>query len=448
MSYSKGEVQQLTRRVMARAVQRRETSKGALESIVRTELPDDDEATRKLRDVVFKRILASLEDPEAEALVTVVPGVCSCAQGEEACHDVCAVGAISRNVEENCEIDPDLCVDCGLCAEACESGALTVRSQCLQLAEMLEQRKEKPVYAILAPSFIGQFGAEVSAGQVKGGLRRLGFTDVYEVALAADIITVMEAEEYIERCETGQPFMITSCCCPAFIKLVEKHREEIAHLVSEAVSPMIALGRLLKRREPQCRVVFIGPCLAKRSEAKRPELAGAIDIVLTYKETAELFHVAGIRLEEVITDAELRDASHDGRIYAHTGGVTHAIVQAIKQKHPEWEIQAAQGNGIKECNRLLGAVEAGEAGFNFLEGMGCPGGCVGGPGTIIPAAEGTVHADRFAGESDARHARDNRAIPHWYDFDTDPASLLSPKVALPDPSRLTQQRDNRLPFLE
>lgn len=366
--------------------------------------PDEPERDR-LRQILTSRLLRSLgptADPEDfvdARWLSIDPELCSCDLDEPGeCSDACAVDAIVVDEKGHRRIDQTRCVECGLCVKACQSGAISAKSQCLELVRLF--REGVPVYAELAPAFVGQFGEEVSVNQVKVALLKLGFADVWEVAMAADIITLQEADEYIDRMDAGEGFMITSCCCPAFVKLVEKHKPKIAHLVSHSVSPMIAMGRLLKARNPEAKVVFIGPCLAKRAEAKLPDLRDAVDLVITFKELVELLEAAEIRWEDCKVEeaGELTDASHDGRIYAHTGGVSEAIIRAIRERRPDLAINTIKGNGLKECMAILQAVEKGEIEANFMEGMGCPGGCVGGPGTIAPVKEA---ADRVARHADA-----------------------------------------------
>lgn len=365
--------------------------------------PDRDQLWRTVKS----RLLRDLERQEDHqqfsdgAWLSIDPEICTCPSEEiGACHDACAVDAIVLDEHGHRRIDPEKCVDCGLCVNACHSGAISAKSECMDLVDLFRQRQEGvPVYAELAPAFIGQLGEDISVNQFKTALLKLGFTDVWEVAMAADIITLQEADEYVERTKAGEQFMITSCCCPAFVRLVEKHKPRITHLVSHSVSPMVAMGRLLKAREPKAKVVFIGPCLAKRAESKRPELKDAVDLVLTFRETMEILEAAGIRWEDCKVEAvgELNDASHDGRIYAHTGGVSEAIIRAIKERMPEIDVVAAKGNGLKQCMQILKEIEAGTVDANFMEGMGCPGGCVGGPGTIVPVE---VAADRVADYAD------------------------------------------------
>ena len=382
------------------------------------------------RDRIDKRLDYLMQDNtqknEEPLLVHLIEGICEeCSMEKQPCVHVCPTGAITYNQGKG-KINESLCVECGWCVDSCISGVIIDRSEFAQVATMLLQSDGHPVYAILAPSFVGQFGPAVTPQILKAALKALGFTDVYEVALAADIVILEEAREFCERMLSGEKFMITSCCCPAFIKLVEKVRPKVAHLISPSMSPMIIMGKMLKKREEHCRVVFIGPCIAKKAESKRPDLRPAVDCVLTFKETKALLEAAELPLEGSLGYREMEDASHDGRIFAHTGGVSEAIRRAVKRLAPELEFKPVKGNGLKECSSLLKQLEEGKLDANFMEGMGCPEGCVGGPGTIIKAAEAALLVKEFAAKAKKPEATDNSFALQWmkdYYVDTDTNSI-------------------------
>ncbi len=417
--FDKERLQKLTHQAISRAFFQRLRSdqpdlEDRLRQIVAHLIPEDAADWQRDRELLLKRVLTAVNEDDPDQLIRVVNEICNCDPHDPKCVDACPIGALTKDQEGRCTPDPGRCADCALCVDICHSGAMVERTECLRLVDMVEQRESRPLYAIVAPAFAGQFG-QVRDGQVRAALLRLGFSDVYEVAMAADIITLREAKEYVDRIDHGEDFMITSCCCPAFINLVEKHQPGSTHLISDSVSPMIAMGRLLKARQPDCRVVFIGPCLAKRAEARLPDLHDAIDGVLTFKETASLLDAAGIQIKEQEEEGPLADASHDGRIYAHTGGVSEAIARAIKQLRPGMVVDAVKGNGLKQCREILQAIEGGERSANFMEGMACPGGCLGGPGTIVKVDAAVPHLKEHADQAPAFAASENDRAVRWMD---------------------------------
>ncbi|MGI6065634.1 MAG: [Fe-Fe] hydrogenase large subunit C-terminal domain-containing protein [Bacillota bacterium] len=408
-----------------------------IRGIIEECLPEkkNDPETYRLVERHLNYLLETPQDtnpPLVEMLEEICP---KCSPQSQPCSHVCPTGAITCEESGLHKINHDLCVECGHCVNSCISGAIVARSEFAQVATMLLQSTIHPVYAILAPSFVGQFGREVSPEIFKSALRSLGFTEVYEVALAADITTIYEAEEFVERMHQDKKFMITSCCCPAFIKFIEKLRPKVANLVSPTVSPMIAMGRMLKKKDPNCRVVFIGPCIAKKNEAKRPDLQPAVDCVLTFKETKALLEAAEIKLDGSLGRTEINDASHDGRIFAHTGGVTEAIIRAVRRFDPNITVKPVKGNGLKQCGELLREIEEGKIEANFMEGMGCPGGCVGGPGTIIDVEEAAQLVKDFAQRSSQLESFENSTAMQWMELFYKPTHTTSEKIDLHIPEK-------------
>ena len=167
-----------------------------------------------------------------------------------------------------------------------------------------------------------------------------------------------------------------------------------------AVSPMIAAGRAVKKMHPDAVTVFIGPCLAKKKEAKEPDICDAIDVVLTFQETAMLFEAMGIAPQQMEEDAS-EHSSGAGRIYARTGGVSEAVVRTVEQLHPGRKIavRPMQADGGKACKQMIEAIQEGKTEANFFEGMGCVGGCVGGPRALLPREEGSAYVDHYGKEA-------------------------------------------------
>ncbi|ATW28179.1 [Fe-Fe] hydrogenase large subunit C-terminal domain-containing protein [Candidatus Formimonas warabiya] len=401
-----------------------------INNIITECLPDRKE-DQQVYHAVEKRLNFLLDErKDAPPLVEIMEDVCpDCGPDLHPCTEICPTEAITCTGGIR-HINRDRCIECGQCINVCISGAIMARSEFAQVATMLLQSDTHPVYAILAPSFVGQFGPQATPEIFKSALKAMGFTEIYEVALAADITTLFEAEEFSQRMERGEKFMITSCCCPAFIKFIEKLRPKVANLVSPTVSPMIALGKMLKQREENCRVVFIGPCIAKKNEAKRPDLQPAVDCVLTFKETKALLEAAEIKLDGSLGRMDLTDASHDGRIYAHTGGVTEAIIRAVQRRDHRLSVKPVKGNGLKQCGELLQQIEEGTIQANFMEGMGCPGGCIGGPGTLIKVEEAAPYVQNFADRSPFDTPNDNPTAIQWMEDYYKMTDTLSEKMSL------------------
>lgn len=358
--------------------------------------------------------------------ISVIDKACKNGYNENcACNDACETKAITTNGGK-VTVDFNSCLVCGLCIAACPEGAITDKTEIAQTINMIKQGNR--VYAILAPAFSGQFGEDVSEEKVKSALLLLGFYDVIEVALGADMITVKEAREYIKRMSRGDKFMITSCCCPPFIRLTKTYKPKISGLVSDSVSPMIATARFIKAEDNDAKVVFIGPCIAKKSEAKLPELKDAVDTVLTFEELNAIFDGYGIDISKININSKVEDASHDGRIYAHTGGVSEAIMKTIRSIRPDMNVISTKGNGIKECKVILDTVEKDDAKYNFVEGMACVGGCVGGPGKLINPQIGTKMVNEFASKSDVKEAIKNNKAVIIYEKNKGKVNLESKKM--------------------
>lgn len=334
-----------------------------------------------------------------------------CPEDDRNCEKACPLNAITRDELGKVKIDQEKCMGEGHCIDACSFGVLGEKAQFVPLIELLKQQ-EIPVYASIAPAFAGQFGPEVTPGKLRSALLALGFTDMLETALYADLVTMKEAFEFEEHVKTDHDFMFTSCCCPVWIKLIENKFPNLIEHISPSVSPMIASGRVIKEFEPEAKVVFIGPCVAKKSEAILPGLKGAIDYVLTFQELATIFEATDIN-PAVQEDNEKAVASWGGRIYGHTGGVSAAVDATLKRliPHHSQKLVPIKVDGIPDCQSLLEKISTGKLTANFIEGMACKGGCVGGPGRLIPPERGWDCVDAYGNESLTRTPAEN---PHVY----------------------------------
>ena len=292
------------------------------------------------------------------------------------CSHACGVKAISSDEYGRAHIDNDKCVACGQCMSACPFGAIADKSQIYQLIKAIRNGDE--VVAAVAPAIAGQFGAKVTPGKMKSALLALGFKDVFEVAVGADVGCIAEAHHYVKEVTTGEiPFLFTSCC-PAWAVLVKKQFPDLAERVSEELTPMVATARSIKVNHPNARVVFIGPCAAKKLEASRRTVRSFVDFVITFEELAGMFDAKHINLEEIEELPVKIKATGAGRGYACSGGVAGAIEKCIREYYPETEVKIQHAEGLSDCKKILMLAKAGKLNGYMIEGMGCPGGCVAG----------------------------------------------------------------------
>ena len=314
------------------------------------------------------------------------------------CAQACGVKAISSDEYGRAHIDNDICVACGQCMSACPFGAIADKSQIYQLIKAIKSGDE--VVAAVAPAMAGQFGQGGTPGRMKSALLKLGFKDVFEVAVGADVGCIAEAHHYVKEVTTGEiPFLFTSCC-PAWAVLVKKQFPDLAPRVSQELTPMVATARSIKVNHPNARVVFIGPCAAKKLEASRRTVRSYVDFVITFEELAGMLDAKGINVE---TEEELPvhiEATGAGRGYACAGGVAGAIEKCINEYYPETEVKIQHAEGLSDCRKILMLAKVGKLNGYMIEGMGCPGGCVAGVGTIIPPEKAKVAVDTIVKESE------------------------------------------------
>lgn len=319
------------------------------------------------------------------------------ARKERPCSAACGVKAIETDRHGRATINTDKCVSCGMCMVSCPFGAIADKSQIFQLIRCMKEGGE--VIAEIAPAFVGQFGPDATPRNVKAALKELGFSEVYEVALGADIGAVSEAHHYAYHVANGElPFLLTSCC-PSWSVLAKKQLPDIVESVSSELTPMVATARSIKKKHPNAHVVFIGPCAAKKLEAMRTTVRSDVDFVITFEELTGMFEAKGILLEEIKAMDELQDATGAGRGYGVAGGVASAIKECINTYYPGTEVKIEHAEGLTECKKMLLLAKAGKKEGCLIEGMACPGGCVAGAGTNIAIALAAKEVAKFKAQA-------------------------------------------------
>ena len=314
------------------------------------------------------------------------------------CQEACGMNAIGQDEYGHACIDYDKCVSCGMCLVNCPFAAIADKSQIFQVINAMNRGSK--VIACVAPAFVGQFGKAATPAKLKAAMRILGFDDVVEVAIGADLCTVEEAKDFLAEVPEKLPFMGTSCC-PAWSVMAKKLFPEFKDCISMALTPMVITARMVKKDHPDARICFIGPCAAKKLEANRKSVRSDVDYVLTFEELQGMFDAKNIDFTTLEADPEdgLNEGTSMGRGFAVGGGVAAAVVEAIKHIDPTREVQIEYGDGLRECKKMLMMAKAGKRNGYLLEGMGCPGGCVAGAGTITPVRESTLNVEKFKKEA-------------------------------------------------
>ena len=324
---------------------------------------------------------------------------------ERPCQAACGMDAIGVDEYGKACIDYDRCVSCGQCLVSCPFGAIVDKSQIYQVIRSMLEGNE--VVAIVAPSFVGQFGKDVTVPKFLTAMKQLGFADVVEVAVGADICTIEEARDFMEKVPEEQRFMATSCC-PSWRMMARRLFPAESGNISMTYTPMVYTARLVKREKPSCKVVFVGPCAAKKLEAMQDDIRTDVDFVLTYEELMGIFEAKDIDFSKLPDSLDLDEGTKAGRGFAVAGGVAAAVEALIRKEHPDFEMKTQRADGLRECRKLLTLAKTGKLDGYLLEGMACPGGCVAGAGTVVSADTAAKKLAQHMAQASASDADESR----------------------------------------
>ena len=337
------------------------------------------------------------------------------ADARRPCVRSCPVDAISVDKKNRrASIDYNKCISCGNCTVACPFSAISDVSMITDVIEAIRDKTQE-VYACFAPSIEGQFGG-VSVGEMIRALQYLGFTDAMEVSLGADATAYYEAQEAKEVAREGGH--MTTSCCPAFYNMVAKHYPALLDKVSHTVSPMVATARYIKKRHPGATVVFIGPCIAKKSEVKRYKDAGKVgaDFVLTFDELYAMFLAKNID-PEAMASSGVQQGSKYGKNFAAAGGVTAAVQEVLAEEKFDMPVSCVKCSGAAECKKALMLLRVGKLNETIIEGMACEGGCVNGPAKISDVRESVGMRRQLMLSVDDRSIADNLEMSDFKEID-------------------------------
>lgn len=317
------------------------------------------------------------------------------------CETACKVKAIHMGEDKQACIDNSKCIACGACVYQCPFGAITDKSYILDVIDILkgsENNTKYRTYAIVAPSISSQF-RYAKLGQVITGLKKLGFYTVIEAALGADMVAQAESKELAEK------GFLTSSCCPAFVTFIEKSYPELKEYISHNLSPMATIAKYIKEHESPCKTIFIGPCTAKKAEIQREEAKPWVDAVMTFEELQALYDSKDVDIT-TLEEGVLDNASYFGRIFARCGGLSDAVQEGLKEQNIDFDLKAQSCDGIEACKLALLMKSKGRLDANFIEGMACVGGCIGGAGCLTHGEKNKAEVDKYGREAYEKTIKD------------------------------------------
>ena len=319
------------------------------------------------------------------------------------CENSCKAGAISMSENKKACINNDKCISCGACVYQCPFGAISDKSYILDAIKFIKESENNTkykVYAVTAPSIASQYD-NITTEQVADGIKHLGFFSIIEAALGADMVAYLEAQELADK------KFLTSSCCPAFVNYIKKNFPEMVQHISHNLSPMAQISKYIKKQDPKCKIIFIGPCIAKKDEARLDSVKDYVDCVITFEELQALFDAKEIDLNS-LEGVSLDNASYFGRVFARSGGLAVAVEQALlESKIPSemFDFKPISCNGILECKTALLKASKHALPENFIEGMACESGCIGGAACLSHGPKDKSQVDSYGRQSKEKTIR-------------------------------------------
>ena len=311
------------------------------------------------------------------------------------CQSACKIKAISISEDNAAKIDDEKCIQCGACVYQCPFGAIMDRSFITSVIDMLKKSQGNTVYkvyALVAPAIGSQLNY-AKRGQVITGIKELGFHTVVEAALGADMVAQAESKELTEK------GFLTSSCCPAFVRYVKTAFPALESHISHNLSPMATLAKYIKEHDKDAKVVFIGPCTAKKAEVQLESVRPYVDAAITFEELQAMLDSRDIDIT-TLPEGVLDNASYYGRIFARSGGLSDAVAEGLKEQHlDDFQLKACVCDGIEECRVALLKKSKNVLDANFIEGMACVSGCIGGAGNLTHGEKNKAAVDRYGREA-------------------------------------------------
>lgn len=318
------------------------------------------------------------------------------------CEQACKVKAISMGSDNAAQIDDEKCVQCGACVYQCPFGAIVDKSYIKEAIDILKEGdhgKKYPVVAIVAPSIATQF-KYATLGQIASAMHELGFSEIVEAALGADMVAYNEAKELSEK------GFLTSSCCPTFVSFIKKNFPTLAEHISSNLSPMASISKWIKEHYPTAKIMFIGPCISKKQEIKLESVKPYVDITLTFEELQALIDAKEIDASK-LEESPFDNASYFGRIFARSRGISDAVRQALKEREIDFDYKPLAVDGLDNIRLALLKVKAGNRDNNFIEGMACSGGCIGGPCCLTHEVRDKADVDKYGMEANSQTITDS-----------------------------------------